>query len=271
MGRQSFPMLFISYGNRTDGSYCGRCQYVSNNPISFIDPDGRDPACITGADFCVTVAESSRSNFGPGSVWSDSFYEPVAGFTNGDAPGSSLPGYGSWDGIPSIPTLSGADTERQSLFTEVFKEVLKRLGNSKCASFLSSKGIDVMNALYKTNFSYEYIPDITFESQATNSTLILVSSSQIDAVYNGKTDTIKINNNGNFFGSLGRSGLAYQTGLSSTNLRAFILLHELGHATDVLKDDSFNTNGQQDANNKTIMENCFPGKAYRSGSNGRGI
>ena len=29
--------------------------YVRNDPVNLVDPDGRDPNCITGADFCVQV------------------------------------------------------------------------------------------------------------------------------------------------------------------------------------------------------------------------
>jgi predicted HD phosphohydrolase len=49
-----------------------------------------------------------------------------------------------------------------------------------------------------------------------------------------------------------------QTGLSGDNLRAFALLHELGHAAGIYEDDRYSTEAQRRNNNK-VLKGCFPG------------
>jgi hypothetical protein len=71
------------------------------------------------------------------------------------------------------------------------------------------------------------------------------------------TQTVTINIIGNFFKNTAAAQAAsFQTSLSDTDFRAFVLLHELGHLTGSLGDDTTNQS-LSDIFNAKIFKDCF--------------
>lgn len=135
-------------------------------------------------------------------------------------------------------------------FNEVFAEALNRINQKGCRQFLckNKKGLDPASVLNGTEYRILPLPD----------------SSKTGAQTNGQA-SVFLNSNGPFFG---RTTTLYipsdqpnittkrQVPFGSTAaMRAFILLHELGHQIGLFPADLFPfINGRHSLR---VLENCF--------------
>jgi hypothetical protein len=110
--------------------------------------------------------------------------------------------------------------------------------------------------------SYDY--GVSFATDA-NGNPTAVADPNIYASTNVASNTVTINMIGYFFditptpvAGTDRAVMHDMgTGLNQTNFDAFVLLHELGHVTGVLGDDTGKNQPLADAFNAKILNDCF--------------
>ena len=162
-------------------------------------------------------------------------------------PGGGFEELGGWTFDPFTDGTGGQNPKVniQDLRRKLWEALLK---DPDCLSFLGSRGIGVLGLLDK-------IP-IDFKNVGADS-ITAVTESELDPrSIVPKDPIIHINTNG-FFEVKG-----LQTAVNGINIKtgtplfqAVTLFHELGHATNVLADDSKSTS-QSHKNTEKIVEKC---------------
>ena len=226
--------------------------YVNGDPINSSDP--------SGLGFWSDLWGVIRRTFGG----DDDEYVP-----QGDSWGASPAPQKNKPKVPVLPTLADSPIAPTKGQTNQFNSAIKRadgLLKGKCAD-LFGNGDTGKNTLESTDFhlGVSFIPGTATPSEGTYATT---------EVANGiPTGNVTINITGHFFhirqdtkdpatGQPAVSDWSMGTGLSDTDFRAFVLLHELGHLTGKLGND-IKDPGLSDAFNQQIMANCFGNKNWR--------
>ena len=192
------------------------------------------------------------------------YYEPTTGRflsedPNKDGVAASLYDYvrnnptGETDSFGMAGLVIGPNTPSNapSEFNAGFDEALNRLKDSKCRKIFCKTGKDL---------GYDYLANIL-----KNTSYYIEPLPRGAGAATESTDEVFIGNSGPFFtGDTNISIPPAQMGLSSwpsvnfqspAQMRAFILLHELGHQTGVFGPDQFDfINGQHSIK---VLENCF--------------
>jgi len=160
---------------------------------------------------------------------------------------------------PALPKLNGpVEKAQQREFSDALSDALGRLWKTKCAGLFKA---DATAKLKSATFNYGAIPVDTSVSQNG------LAPETWFAATNKEANTVTVNLIGHFFNLIVAVGdgkaenwkaalgdLAAQ--LSDVDFRALVLLHELGHLTDTLGDDTKNPD-LSDAFNKSILSDCF--------------
>lgn len=157
--------------------------------------------------------------------------------------------FGMQGGLVAGPN---APSNATSEFNTGFDEALNRLKNKNCRKALCKKGNDLgydylVNILKNTTYRIAPLQGAGADTPPNTTSLVFISSS--GPFFTGGT-TISIPP-----AQLGLSSWTTVNLQSPAQMRAFILLHELGHQTGAFGPDQFNfINGQHSLK---VLENCF--------------
>jgi RHS repeat-associated protein len=228
LGRFVSPDPYKSANGTANPQEWNQYAYVATDPINYYDPAGlficnpTDPIC-----------NPPTEPIGPTGPSCDDFF--------GCGPGPSPPQKGNTSGI----VLIDATRQQQTQFTSAERRAEDELKKKPdCAKLFGTSGLSTLqNATYQMGF---YFPP----GSSTPRTNVFAST-------NVGTQTVTINIIGNFFKNTAAAQAAsFQTSLSDTDFRAFVLLHELGHLTGSLGDDTTNQS-LSDIFNAKIFKDCF--------------
>jgi RHS repeat-associated protein len=218
-------------GNVADPISWNRYSYTGGDPINRSDASG---TCWKEVPYGPPVyVPCPGEPHGPGG--------PPGPKPEAPPPGDDPPGYSPSSNIP--PALKFANKDQQDKFGGGYKKADQLLGKSDCGGMF---GADPKASL-AVNYEYNAIPSNDGAG---------VLSSDVWPVTNPDTQTVTINLTGHFMDdSLATSW--YGVTLNATETRAFVLLHELGHLTRTLGDDTGSNSSLGDDFNRNILKNCF--------------
>jgi RHS repeat-associated protein len=239
-------------GDITNPQSLNRYAYVMNNPTTLTDPLGL--VCKKGED-------CPPDDGGGSPIWDEGACTELTvdgvylGNTCAGQPGHKGRDHGEGGSI--VVTNPSQTGTKQTTIGNVLSRLASALAcDPECTSFLAQNGLDpmaVLSNIQNGNFGHA---DIS-ENGDPNS---IAAVSPVSASINGVADTsIFVNNQGAFFqGSAGGASMTigpkHLPG-GTPAAQAFILLHELGHNTKVLRPDAeVPKSGRQ--NDKDIQSHC---------------
>jgi RHS repeat-associated protein len=148
--------------------------------------------------------------------------------------------------------LNGPATKKQQKqFQKAFKDAESKLKNKDCAGLYGGSGTTTMDASTYT-LAASFVAGTATPDTDPFATTEMVSGQP--------TDNVTLNLVGPFFtpSSSPLGQLLSGAGLSVTDIEAFVLLHELGHETGVLGDDTTASGAAAAAQfNVQILNDCF--------------
>ncbi len=258
-------------GSATDPQSFSKYPYAGSDPINKVDPSGQDCWSIDGGACLPDYFFPSGVGFGldefdliiPQQIgtlytfWTqdggnfnfDNFsLSDLLQMSQGDDAELneiSQPIYGSLGpglvGLPAGGPQSTVDTMRSALRTALLKD-------PDCLKFLGQAGAQVLNSL-------DTVP-ITVSDQSQAGPTAATHNTYNPGSSLPASSSIYINKDGAFFVPGFGTTFAGQTmNTGAPQLQAAILLHEMGHVTNVLERD-FNNKGAGDRNNNAIMQHC---------------
>jgi hypothetical protein len=230
---------FKQAAKANDSGSWNKYSYTRGDPVNRADPSGANDC---DPNYCITVTDSPD----PGS--------------GGDGQKGKSGNQGN-DPSNQLPTLGGASSSQQKQFQKAAQQaiaLIRKVGSDCNKDFGGEKGVA---ALDNAAFFYGTTDALSSVGRGaaaqTNSSLNTIIISSIGWFFN----SVQTQSNGTTI-DYGAS-----TGLSGTNLQAFVLLHELGHLTGLFGSTDEDGSGpkaqeNQDANNTKILQDCF-GKQYK--------
>jgi len=260
LGRFSSPDPLS--GNISNPQSLNRYLYTRDDPANFVDPTGLNRQM----NLCPSGVDCSSWYGGSGGGWEAGLLEFA--FMNTGAPDD--PSFDNLDvldllgGLPgSIPPLSQCPLcgplpqppKPVDPIWNALTKLQKLLANDPdCLSFLNSAGIDAMGRLAAIMDGY-YGQAGMLPKKGDNGNLMMTNA--VSFGYPGQLVTV--NTVGAFFagqiGSITNSTDRHRIPGGTPSAQGFIMLHELGHNTNVLADDA----GKQsivDVNDIKLEKNC---------------
>jgi hypothetical protein len=223
--------------------------YVRNDPVNLVDPDGRKISCVNEWNCIVTVTAPAPPDLVISGTTTSMPWQVVANniinstWARDDLHPKSLLSRPD-EMIP--PGLSNAERILNQDFVRAWKHAVDLiLSNPNCAHLMG--GYAGLMALESTKFVYAPVKSNP-----------LYYSADILAATDLNNGTITINSNSYFFSQVDSNGNSRTewSGLSGTNFRTMVILHELGHIVGSLEHDSYSVDANR-RNTEAVLSECF--------------
>jgi hypothetical protein len=238
------------------GSGSNLYAYAGGDPVNNVDRDGRRPipeGCDQGID---SYTEDCGRNGGM-NYQSWFIIEPIVddeGTTKGydtyrefsrTGPGSTLA-----FATRSKPKLKFAGN-LENLFDQAFKLAQQYLDKPDCANLFNGMSTSNLKSILE-GANYEYFTSLTGDDHGN----LVKNPPEVWATTNPATSTVTINSDGNFLKPFDNITPYPGVTLNGNQMRAYVLLHELGHLIGLNNEIDDIDKPQNSAFNKLLLQDC---------------